>query len=610
MKNKLLLFCLFFSFLSVSCSDDDLGGHDVDNDLSISSFVFTAAKNNGKILSKRLLYSADTYTYCSTDASLTTLAMTVSENEISGCIPYLFDKKLVPVINCTSGSTILYSLDGGKTFLEWDGVSVIDFGQCSTFRISKGEMMRDYKVSVTNTGLPIVVLNQPNGNVDWPQTGEKVVSKSTDFDEMEENYPGDITVYQADGSIDLEKSVSMARLRGNTTQSFPKRPFAVKLGKKSEILGMPKHKRWVLLANWKDKSLMRNHIALGIARQFTEKFTDGIPWNVNGQFVELVYNGVHVGNYYLCEQIKIDENRLNIQAEYDAGDFPSLSTEQIANFGYLLECDDNYDEVTKFVTKHYIPFQFKDDTDAAGVILDYVQGKVQDIEDALYKGFKNNDASAYAHAYLNLDLPSVVDQLLIYEMTMNSEMGHPKSVYMYMDGKGKLCAGPVWDFDWLAFPINNDVLRKLNNGWDRGFAQSLMASGFKNHHYVSEVAPSSPRSDDVPFMWYPLMITETAFQDLAASRWEAMLPQLTAYADEIVRTGEKIALSWEHNNAIWPAYYSASSDRQKYCNGGYCGDEEMTSFVEIYTALQRSYMERLDGMKFVLDKNWPVWEMD
>jgi hypothetical protein len=383
------------------------------------------------------------------------------------------------------------------------------------------------------------------------------------------------------------------------------------LGKKAEILGMPKHKRWVLLANWKDKSLMRNHISLGIARKFTEHLSDGIPWNVSGEFVELIYNGVHVGNYYLCEQIKIDENRLDIQGEYDAGDYPSLTPEQVGNFGYLLECDDNYDEVSKFMTKHYIPFQFKDDADAGNVIVNYVQAKVQGIEDNLYEGFKHADAAAYAAAYEDLDLPSMVDQLLIYEMTMNSELGHPKSLYMYMDGIGKLSAGPVWDFDWLSFPINNSVLDKLNGGWDRFFDKSLLCTtGHKDKHYVSDYVPAGPRSDDVPYVWYPMLVADPSFQDMAASRWSKMLPILTAYAEEIDSTAKRIAASWEHNNAIWPAYYSAKSDRQKYCNGGYCGDEEMTSLTEISKALYQTYLERLEGMTFVLDKNWPIWKID
>lgn len=587
----------------------------------LNGIKFTAADNEGKILGKKLYYTSKSssswwgttsyYTTYTTDESQTTQTMTIGEKEITGCIPYLNDRNLIPTLSYTEGASVHYSTDNGESYIKWDGTSTIDFSIGNILRISKDGANRDYVINITNTGLPVVIINQPNGDTSWEQTGENVFSKATKFDTIEDNYPGNITVYNADGSVDLATATSMTRLRGNTTQAFPKKPFAVKLGSKSQILGMKKHKRWVLLANWKDKSLMRNHIALGIAQKFTNTFTDGIPWNVSGQFVELIYNGVHVGNYYLCEQIKIDENRLNIQPEYDSEDYPSITSDQVGQFGYLLECDDYYDENTKFLTKHYIPFQFKDDGDAAGVILNYVKAKVQGIEDNLYQGFKNKDASAYKAAYTELDLPSVVDQLLIYEMTMNSEMGHPRSVYMYINGTGKLCAGPVWDFDWLSFPIDNDVLDELNNGWDRSYNASLMSTASHiNKHYVSSTTPSSSRTDDVPYIWYPMMITESTFQDLAAERWQTIAPILEAYAENIKQVGQEIALSWEYNNAMWPAYYNDDCDRQKYCDGGYCGDERMTSFNEIYNAMYNAYLSRLNGMDFVVNKNWPTWTID
>ena len=68
---------------------------------------------------------------------------------------------------------------------------------------------------------------------------------------------------------------------------------------------MPKHKRWVLLANWMDRTLLRNDVAFEMARRVMD-------WAPRGQFVELYLNGVHQGNYYLCEQIKVDKNRVNI----------------------------------------------------------------------------------------------------------------------------------------------------------------------------------------------------------------------------------------------------------------------------------------------------------
>jgi hypothetical protein len=433
-----------------------------------------------------------------------------------------------------------------------------------------------------------------------------VWSKETEFDNVA---AGQITIYNADGTVNLATATAMTRLRGNTTKDYPKKPFAVKLDKKAKVLGMPGHKRWVLLANWKDKSLMRNHIALGIARKFSEEMPDGIPWNVRGQFVELVYNGVHVGNYYLCEQIKIDGDRVPIQDEYkkEAG---ALTKEQMANYGYLLEVDDNFDEKTgKFMTKHHLPFMFKDDVDDGGVILSTVKAKVQGIEDNLYKGYKGT-ASGFTDAYADLDLASVVDQLLIYEMSMNTEFRHPKSVYMYMDGDGKLKAGPVWDFDWLSFPT-------LNSGYteesDRSYTASLMSmsSMISAGRQVSSSAPTSKDDDDrkdAPFMWYPMLIKDPAFTQMAAERWEAINEYIAALAQEIYNTRDLLATSWEYNNAMWPAYYGDGNyDRQFHIGNGMCGDEKLKTYNEVCQALYNAYVARVKGMNgFVLNEQWPA----
>ena len=595
--------------------------------VALTEVKFTHAKNPTKILGKKLFYDLNKklvkggveifgnivggttykgFTNFTTETSQTTQTMTVNEAEgtITGCIPYLNDRLLVPEVKMTTGAVLKY--DNGEGFVTWDGSAEIDFSKDKVLRVSKDGANRDYVVKITNTGLPVVVINQPNGDVSWENIGENVWSKETDFDNVA---AGQITIYNADGTVNLATATAMTRLRGNTTKDYPKKPFAVKLDKKAKVLGMPGHKRWVLLANWKDKSLMRNHIALGVARKFSEEMPDGIPWNVRGQFVELVYNGVHVGNYYLCEQIKIDGDRVPIQDEYkkEAG---ALTKEQMANYGYLLEVDDNFDEKTgKFMTKHHLPFMFKDDVDDGGVILSTVKAKVQGIEDNLYKGYKGT-ASGFTDAYADLDLASVVDQLLIYEMSMNTEFRHPKSVYMYMDGLGKLKAGPVWDFDWLSFPT-------LNSGYteesDRSYTASLMAmpSMISAGRQVSSSAPADKAESDrkdAPFMWYPMLIKDPAFTKMAADRWNHMSGILAGYASEINATRDLIAVSWEYNNAMWPAYYGDGKyDRQYHITNGMCGDEKLDSFEKVCQALYTAYVARVNGMNdFVSGQKWPA----
>ena len=596
---------------------------------SITALSFTAAQNPGKILAKKLFYDLNktagtkkggflnlqTTTYkgatnYTTATSETTQTMKVSDETctISGCIPYLNDRNLVPTVTLSNEDARLQYSTDGNNFCDWDGQSAINFSKGNVIRAIQGKSYRDYVVEITNTGLPVMVVNQPGGDKDWSNIGEKMWSKETDFDVIESGNPGTVTIYNADGTVSTSETTAMTRLRGNTTQDYPKKPFAVKFASKTSVLGMPKHKRWVLLANWKDKSLMRNHIALGIGRKFSEEMPDGLPWNVRGQFVELVYNGVHVGNYYLCEQIKIDGNRVDIQDEYEKSN-GSITAAGMENYGYLMEVDDNFDEAGKFMTKHHLPFMFKDDVDDGGVIVKTIKAKVQGIEDNLYKGYKGT-ASAFTTAYKDLDLASVVDQLLIYEMSMNTEFRHPKSVYMYMDGLGKLKAGPVWDFDWLSFPT-------LGSGYteesDRSYTASLMAmsSMISAGRQVSSSAPSSKDDDDrkdAPFMWYPMLIKDPTFTKMAADRWKEMSGVLAAYASEINATRDLIAVSWEYNNAMWPAYYGDGKyDRQYHITNGMCGDEKLKTFDEVCQALYAAYMARLNGMNsFVSGQNWPT----
>ena len=98
---------------------------------------------------------------------------------------------------------------------------------------------------------------------------------------------------------------------------------------------MPKHKRWVLLANWMDRTLMRNRVAFKLG-ECTQ-----LDWTPRGEYVELVLNGKHLGNYLLCEQIKVDENRVNI-AEIDA------ESEDVSG-GYLMELDTYFDVLMKLL---------------------------------------------------------------------------------------------------------------------------------------------------------------------------------------------------------------------------------------------------------------------
>ena len=188
---------------------------------------------------------------------------------------------------------------------------------------------------------------------------------------------------------------------------------------------------------------MRNHIAFHIARQ-----TD-LEWTPRGEFVEVVLNGKHKGCYYLCEQIKVDKNRVNI-AEL---------TDEEPSGGYLMELDVYFDEVFKFHSPSVsMPFMFKDPDEVTPVQEEYMYNFISVLEESLCD--KERLATREYTSYLDVD--SFIDWWLVHELTGNGEPMHPKSSYMHKDKDGLLKAGPVWDFDWETFvpyKVNGYVVR-------------------------------------------------------------------------------------------------------------------------------------------------------
>lgn len=262
--------------------------------------------------------------------------------------------------------------------------------------------------------------------------------------ELHINVPGNIEItskdYWTEGAeiflVDREGNrtslgkTSLKR-RGNSSFFFPKDSYNLKFEVKLPVLGMPASKRWCLLAQWMDKTNLRNDVAFEISRRFDR------AWTPRGRFVKLYYNGENRGLYYLVEKVKIAKNRVNISDD-----------------GYIVDLDSNYDEPYKFRSSYYnLPVNFKDpDEDLmTQEKFDYFQDYFNEVE----RRIKTKDAS-----YLDMiDLDSFISWVLVQEVVGNGEYKHPKSTIMYKDVEGKLFAGPVWDFDWGTFvPDQKDFI--------------------------------------------------------------------------------------------------------------------------------------------------------
>lgn len=84
-------------------------------------------------------------------------------------------------------------------------------------------------------------------------------------------YPGNDLVL-TDGDDVLTGTVEI-KGRGNSTwREYAKKPYQIKFSKKTSVLGMPAAKKWILLANASDDSMIRTRLVYDAAEQMDFPF--------------------------------------------------------------------------------------------------------------------------------------------------------------------------------------------------------------------------------------------------------------------------------------------------------------------------------------------------
>ena len=118
------------------------------------------------------------------------------------------------------------------------------------------------------------------------------------------------------------------RGRGHSSWRAEKKPYKIKLDKKTAIMGMAKNKHWALLKP-------SENIVAGMEMGRLMNFR----WTPDFRPVEVVLNGDYIGLYFLTETIRIDENRVNIYEQQDGETDPAL-----IKGGWLVEVDNYRDD--------------------------------------------------------------------------------------------------------------------------------------------------------------------------------------------------------------------------------------------------------------------------
>lgn len=238
-----------------------------------------------------------------------------------------------------------------------------------------------------------------------------------------------ITVTDTDGSI-LSGDITL-KVRGNSTamSHVDKKSFNFKFAKKTEVLGMGKGKKWAMLANCFDPTLLRNYAVFDLAHEL------GLPYTSEQRFAELWLDGEYRGCYTVYEPVGEGKDRVDIDIESNGGK---------KDFLLELESSRAEDDVT-YLTVDGLRFAFSDPDEPDEEQAAYVKQVMTGIVTALRTGSEDEIRQV-------IDVDSFAKFYLLNEYAKTADFGFSSVFFFCKDGV--LYAGPPWDYDLALGNLN------------------------------------------------------------------------------------------------------------------------------------------------------------
>ena len=310
-----------------------------------------------------------------------------------------------------------------------------------------------------------------------------------------------LTIISDNGSKLLSEP-GTTRERGNASRDFPKKPWRIKFDKKQNVLDAPaKAKKWTLINNYGDKTLMRNLLAFELSRRM------GMPYTPYGTAVDVLLNGEYKGCYQLCDQVEIDKNRVDITEMT-----PNDNQGSALTGGYLIEVDAYANQEKSWFNSNKgnpVTIKSPDEDEITANQKQYIRNFFNQME---------NRWSTY------LDVNSFLRHFLVGELSGNTDTYW--SVFMYKQrDEDMLHVGPVWDFD-LAF--NNDQrIYPVNNKNDYIYRSGGSCAGNMRTFVDNIVVRDAAAKQQMQSIWGEARQSGLTEENMISfvDRWEADLQQ-------------------------------------------------------------------------------------
>ena len=272
----------------------------------------------------------------------------------------------------------------------------------------------------------------------------------------------------------IEDTASSIKIRGNSTSSADKKPYNIKFSSKTDVLGMGKNKKWCLLANCYDKTLLRNISVFDFARML------GVPYTPDYRVVDVYVNTTFMGCYLITDAIEVGSTRVDIDTD---------------NNEYLLELDYNpEDEDCQYFYSPTYNIKFAinepEKEDLTEEQLAWVTNFMTEAEAALASGDYNR-ASQY------FDMESLVNFYITLEYFKNVDVNTSSTRFHIKDGK--IYGGPVWDFDLSSGNCDDSYYGSYNHYTDNDISENTSYEGMwaQNVQWFKRLMRMSDFKNDV-----------------------------------------------------------------------------------------------------------------
>ncbi|QGG40678.1 hypothetical protein GEV26_04470 [Aeromicrobium yanjiei] len=350
----------------------------------------------------------------------------------------------------------------------------------------------EYRAVVVGAGLPTststtvrLAVQSRVARVDVRTDGGEEITSGETY------VPGTIVVDPRGSDLAASTTPARFRVRGNSTSwARIKLSYKVKLDTKTSLLGLPASKDWALMANFYDRSMLRNEVAFEASRRV------GLPWTPRMRFAELWVDGSYRGLYQLGQNIEAEPGRVELPDE-----------------GFLLEGDSHEEDDLAFRTDRGFQIFFKDPDDPDATTQARVAAQVQAAEDGIYAG----DLSS-------IDIGSFVDYYIVNELLKNFDSAINNSNWMVLSADGTLAMGPVWDFD-----------QSMGNRTDLDANQT---SGLFTGELFGEYAPSQIKLPEGH--WYNQLVANPEFRAALTTRWAQVRGPLSGLSDHVAALGREV----------------------------------------------------------------------